>query len=255
MITTEEQKKLDEILISSIQKLGIDFYGRDITSKFEMYMKKLLEYNSHTNLTAITDPLEIYIKHFVDSVSAILAFEYIKEKDGIDYTDKKIIDVGTGAGFPSIPVKIIREELNMVLLDSLKKRIKFLEGIKSELDFKNLTLLHARAEDAAREIDKREKFDFVLSRAVANLPTLIEYCMPFLKKGGYMVCLKGPSINEEIEKSKKALEVLGGKLEHIIAVDIPYSDLKHQIAIFKKIKSTDKKYPRKAGTPQKEPIV
>ncbi len=252
-INNVPQEELDQLLMDSIQLLGLPIENVPAES-FEKYMNSLLAYNSHTNLTAITDPKEIYQKHFVDSITTILALENLKQQ-GVSYEDKRFIDVGTGAGFPSVPVKICLPEIDLTLLDSLEKRTRFLAQLGEELQLSKLTIQHDRAEDAARKKNQRESYDFVLSRAVANLPVLLEYCLPFLKKGGYMICLKGPSIDEEILSSKKALKVLGGELESVLDVQIPLVDWNHKIAIIKKVKNTDKVYPRKAGKPSKEPIV
>ncbi|MDO5062175.1 MAG: 16S rRNA (guanine(527)-N(7))-methyltransferase RsmG [Peptostreptococcaceae bacterium] len=251
------QNELNKLLIESIDVLGIEKNQEDqlIANKFQLYMQNLLEYNSHTNLTAITEPKEVYIKHFVDSISSILSLEYLKKRYGVDYEKKRFIDVGTGAGFPAVPVKILCPMIDLTLLDSLEKRTRFLTQLSEQLELSNVTILHQRAEDAARQKDKRESYDIVLSRAVANLPVLLEYCLPFIRKGGYMVCLKGPSIDEELAKSKKALKLLGGELVEVLSVAIPFSELDHKIAIFRKIKNTDGKYPRKAGKPSKEPLV
>ncbi len=252
-INNVPQEELDQLLMDSIQLLQLPLENVPAES-FAKYMNSLLAYNSHTNLTAITDPKEIYQKHFVDSITTILALEHLK-KQGVTYEDKRFIDVGTGAGFPSVPVKICLPEIDLTLLDSLEKRTRFLKQLSEELGLSKLTIQHDRAEDAARKKNQRESYDFVLSRAVANLPVLLEYCLPFLKKGGYMICLKGPSIEEELLSSKKALKVLGGELESVLDVQIPLVDWNHKIAIIKKVKNTDKAYPRKAGKPSKEPIV
>lgn len=247
------QEELNRLLIQSAQELVPDLEEVP-TKSFEKYMRKLLEYNTHTNLTAITDPIEIYQKHFVDSMTTILALEYLRKK-GVEYPSKRFIDVGTGAGFPSVPVKICLPMLDLTLLDSLKKRTRFLEQLAEELGLENLTIQHARAEDAAHQKNQRESYDFVLSRAVANLPVLLEYCLPFLKKGGYMICLKGPSVEEELKSSRRALKVLGGEVEAVLDVTVASVDWSHKIAIIKKVKNTDRVYPRKAGKPSKDPIL
>lgn len=247
-------ERADELLFESMRQMGIESEVSKTTlaQQFNRYMQNLLEYNAHTNLTAITEPEEVYIKHFVDSISAIVALKYLNDEK---YEQKTFIDVGTGAGFPSVPVKIVLPNIRLTLLDSLEKRTRFLKQLTNDLNLQNVTILHQRAEDAARQKDKRESYDFVLSRAVANLPVLLEYCLPFLKKNGYMICLKGPSIDEEIQKSKKALKILGAELIDILDIQIPFSDFNHKIAIIKKVKNTDGKYPRKAGTPSKEPLM
>ena len=247
---------LNHLLIDSIKQMGIQspIAEEKLIQAFEIYMKELLDYNAHTNLTAITEPEEIYTKHFVDSISAILALDYLEKNYAYQYRDKKYIDVGTGAGFPAVPVKILLEDMDLTLLDSLEKRTKFLAKLVEATGLEKVTILHQRAEDAARSADKREQYDLVLSRAVANLPVLLEYCLPFIKVGGYMVCLKGPSLEEEIAKSGNALKILGGKVEKILDVDLPFSDLNHKILIIQKVKKTGKAYPRKAGKPSKEPL-
>lgn len=252
-----KQEELNDLLLRSVEQLGIKKSEEDsvLAKKFECYMHSLLSYNSHTNLTAITEPKDIYIKHFVDSISAILSLEYLANKFGFDYKTKRFIDVGTGAGFPSVPVKILVPEIHLTLLDSLEKRTRFLNQLTEELHLSDVTVLHERAEDAARQKDKRESYDIVLSRAVANLPVLLEYCLPFIKKGGYMICLKGPSIDEELLKSERALSLLGGEPVDVLSVAIPFSNLDHKIAIFRKVRNTDKQYPRKAGKPSKEPLT
>ena len=249
------REELNTLLTESIVELELPLKGdAELLASFERYMQSLLEYNSHTNLTAITEPREIYQKHFVDSMTTIVALEHLKKK-GYSYLEKRFIDVGTGAGFPSVPVKICLKEIDLTLLDSLEKRTRFLRQLAEELKLDRLTILHDRAEDAARKKSLRESFDLVLSRAVANLPVLLEYCLPFLKKGGYMICLKGPSINEELASSDRALRTLGGEVEDVLDVKIPFVNWNHKIAVIKKVKNTDKAYPRKAGKPSKEPIV
>lgn len=257
-MSTDQQmtsEELDELLCSSIQQMGIKTTQSNqvLAQQFNRYMQNLLTYNAHTNLTAITQPKEVYIKHFVDSASVLLALEYLQHKG--EKMDGRFIDVGTGAGFPSVPAKILLPSMDLTLLDSLEKRTRFLRQLVDSLGLEKVTILHQRAEDAARQKDKREQFDFVLSRAVANLPVLLEYCLPFLKKDGYMICLKGPAVEEELQKSNRALQLLGAELVDILDVPIPFSTLEHKIAIFRKIKNTDGKYPRKAGTPSKEPLV
>lgn len=230
-------------------------YDTRIFEDFSIYKDILLEYNSHTNLTAIKDEKDIYIKHFIDSISTFEALKYLNEKYNFDVKNAKYIDIGAGAGFPSFPIKIVDRQLDITMLDSLKKRTKFLSLLSEQLGMEKLEILHERAEDSARNGNRREKYDVVLSRAVANLPVLLEYSLPFVKVGGFMVCLKGPLAEEEIENSKKALRLLGGKVVEVLSIDIPFSDLNHKIVIIKKIAKTNAKYPRKAGTPSKEPLI
>lgn len=211
--------------------------------KYYNYMNLLLEWNEKINLTAIIEPREIILKHFVDSLTIA---KYIKD-------DEKLIDVGTGAGFPGIPLSIVKENTDIVLLDSLNKRINFLEEVKENLKLENITTIHGRAEEFGKNKNEREKYDIATSRAVAPLNILLEYLLPLVKVGGKAICMKGSNI-EEIENAKNALEILGGKIEKIEEITLPNSDIKRNIIIVKKVKNTPSKYPRKPGTPSKEPI-
>jgi len=254
-----DQDVLDEILVSGLEKLGLlarenDKVARELCMDFALYKDKLLEYNAHTNLTSITDEKEVYIKHFLDSLSIFKAIETAKKK--VELTEgARIIDVGTGAGFPSLPMKIYRSDLHLTLLDSLNKRIKFLQEVCESLELEDTLCLHERAEDGARMADHREGYDMAVSRAVASLPALLEYCIPYVKVGGYFVCLKGPAVEEEIKMSEKALKVLKSEIVDVIDIEIPHSDLNHKIVIIKKNGKTEKAYPRKAGKPNKEPLI
>lgn len=249
-----KKEELSNMLREALDSWKIK-YDDKIFEDFTIYKDTLVEYNSHTNLTAIKDEKEIYVKHFIDSISTFEALKILKEKYNFDIEKARYIDIGAGAGFPSLPIKIVDKELDITMLDSLGKRTKFLRLVADKLELEKLEILHERAEDTARKMDKRENYDIVLSRAVANLPVLLEYSLPFIKIGGFMVCLKGPLADEEIENSKKALKLLGGKVVEVLSVDIPFSDLNHKIVIIEKIAKTDKKYPRKAGTPSKEPLI
>lgn len=209
---------------------------------FYKYMNLLLEWNEKMNLTAITEPNEVILKHFVDS----LTIANLVEKG------KKVIDVGTGAGFPGIPLSIVKEE-NITLLDSLNKRITFLEEVINKLELKNIKAIHARVEEFAKNKKERESYDIATSRAVAPLNVLLEYLLPLVKVGGVCICMKG-SNTEEIEEAKNALKILGGEIEKIERITLPESDITRNIVIVKKVKETPLKYPRKPGTPSKEPI-
>lgn len=215
-------------------------------NKFIKYKELIQEWNEKVNLTAITEESEIIKKHFIDSIKAF-KFEPLKNA-------KSIIDIGTGGGFPGIPIKIINENTDVVLLDSLNKRINFLNEVISELNLKNITAIHGRAEDFSRESKYREKFDIAISRAVSNLRVLSEYCIPYVKLNGYFISLKGPSVEEEILEAKNTIGVLGGKITEVIQVEIEDSDLKHNLVIIKKVRQTPKQYPRKYGQISKKTI-
>lgn len=213
--------------------------------KLFRYKDMLLEWNQKINLTAIEDERDIVIKHFIDSFS-ILPY--------LNRPDLGLIDIGTGAGFPGIPVKIANDALEVVLLDSLAKRVGFLNTVIKEIGLNKINALHGRAEDLGVNSNYREKFDVSVARAVAGLPVLLEYCLPFVKAGGIFIAMKG-SNTEEIEGSKKALEVLGGKIEEIKELTLPFSEMKRNLVIVRKFRQTPTKYPRKAGKPLKEPLV
>ena len=227
-----------------------DFYdlSDEKYNKFQKYMNLLIEWNKNINLTAITDKDEIELKHFVDSLTIN---KYISD-------NSKVIDVGTGAGFPGIPLKIYNESLDITLLDSLNKRINFLNHVIEELNLNKIKAVHSRAEDAAKKPDYREKFDVATSRAVANLSTLVEYLLPFVRVNGICICMKGPNVDEELSRAKKAIEVLGGRIEQVdnlkLAADDAENDLERNIIIIRKARKCSNKYPRKAGMPSKEPI-
>ena len=231
--------KMDKYAIN----LGIELSEKQI-DKFYEYMNLLLEWNEKINLTAIVDKDEIILKHFIDSITIS---KYIP-------SGTRIIDVGTGAGFPGIPLNIIRDDVDIVLLDSLQKRINFLDTIIKELNLKKIETIHSRVEELAKNKKYREKFDIATSRAVANLSTLSEYMIPLVKVGGQAICMKGALIEEELEDSKKAISVLGGKVDKLYNFNLPNTDIKRNIVIIDKISNTPIKYPRKPGTPSKEPI-
>ena len=212
--------------------------------QFEDYMRELLEWNEKINLTAITEEDDIILKHFVDSLTIS---NYIEK-------GQSVVDVGTGAGFPGIPLKIAREDVKVTLVDSLNKRIIFLKEVIQKLGLQKVETLHFRAEEFGQNKKYRESFDVATSRAVANLSTLVEYLLPLVKVGGICICMKGSEIEEELENSKKAIQVLGGKIEKVEEFTLPESDIKRNIVIIRKVKETPSRYPRKAGTPSKEPI-
>lgn len=211
--------------------------------QFYEYMKLLLSWNEKINVTAIKDEKEFIVKHFVDSLSIS---EFVGD-------NKRIIDVGTGGGFPGIPLKLFCDNLNVTLVDSVNKKITVLNDIINNMKLENIEALHSRAEDLARNKEYREKFDIATSRAVSNMSTLVEYLIPFVKVNGYIICMKGPDYEEELNLSKKAIEILGGKLEKIEKIIIN-NEIERNIIIIKKVKNTDNKYPRGQGKPLKEPI-
>ena len=239
-----------EILKHGTEKMGIEISQYQI-EQFIKYKDVLLEWNQKMNLTAITEEREIIIMHFLDSISC-LQTEYLPIRPTGESV--RLIDVGTGAGFPGIPLKIMLPEIKLTLLDSLKKRIGFLEEVSKDLGLDGVEFIHGRAEDFGKNKNYREKYNCVVSRAVAALNILTEYCLPFVKVGGYFICQKGPKLTEEMEEAKKAIKILGGKIVEQIKIDIPFSDRDHYILVIEKIKQTPIKYPRKAGKPSKTPI-
>lgn len=239
-----------EILKHGTEKMGIEISQYQI-EQFIKYKDILLEWNQKMNLTAITEEREIIIMHFLDSISCLQTGYLPIRPTG---ESARLIDVGTGAGFPGIPLKIMLPEIKLTLLDSLKKRIGFLEEVSKGLDLNGVEFIHGRAEDFGKNKNYREKYNCVVSRAVAALNILAEYCLPFVKVGGYFICQKGPKLIEEMEEAKKAIKILGGKIVEQIKIDIPFSDRDHYILVIEKIKQTPIKYPRKAGKPSKNPI-
>lgn len=234
-----------DILRKGIEELGISVNDK-ILQDFKVYREVLVDWNQKMNLTGIEEEREVYIKHFLDSISAITN-NYIK--DGMS-----IIDVGTGAGFPGLPLRMCLKNVKLTLLDSLNKRINFLQEVSAKVGIDDIEFIHGRAEDFGKDENYREKYDIATARAVAGLPVLIEFCAPFIKLGGYFVCLKGPNANLELEEAKKAIEIMGLEFVEKIDVKLPELDLSHNILVFKKIKNTPEKYPRKAGKPSKNPI-
>ena len=232
-------------------KIAATEYGLNLTedqiSAFNKYYELLYEWNKKINLTAITEPKDVAIKHMVDSLSCFKA-DLFKE-------NTSLIDVGTGAGFPGLPLKIFYPSLKLTLLDSLNKRVKFLQLVVDELGLKDVEVIHARSEEAARNKIYREKFDLATARAVARLPIICEYCLPFVKDGGTFIALKGRQYEEEATQAQKAIKILGGEIADIMPVKLPEIDDKRAVIYIKKIKSTPKTYPRKAGTPERNPIV
>lgn len=219
----------------------------DQALKFDQYYKMIFEWNEKINLTAITDESEAAYKHFIDCLACF--------KCGKISPGAKIIDVGTGAGFPGIPLKICDPTLDVTLMDSLNKRITFLNEVINGLSLKAITAVHARAEELGKNKKYREKYDICVSRAVANLASLSELCLPFVKTGGYFLSMKGPKADEELKNAERAIELMGGKTEDIFRYDIADEEYKRNMVIIKKISETPVRYPRKAPKPVKEPLV
>ena len=225
-----------EILEKGFADLSFNIDEEKI-KKFEEYSKILVEWNEKMNLTAVTDPEGIAVKHFLDSIAPLNEIGF-KE-------NSKVIDVGTGAGFPGIPIKIMREDLNFTFMDSLQKRINFLNEVSTKISLKDSEFIHARAEEAGKEKKFREKFDYAVSRAVANMKVLCEYCLPFVKVGGVFVAFKQFEVDEEIEEAKAMIGNLGGKISDIKKVNIPQSDIVRKIVLVEKINETPPQFPRR----------
>ncbi len=235
-----------DLLKEGCNQFNISISEEQISQFFE-YKRILLEWNEKMNLTAIEEERDIVIKHFLDSITCCL----IEELKG----SGSIIDVGTGAGFPGIPLRIMLPEIKLTLLDSLNKRINFLKEVCDELKLSEVSFVHGRAEDMGQSKLYREKFDYAVARAVAPLNVLAEYCLPFVRVGGYFICQKGPQLEEEMKGAKKAISILGGEVIKQEIIKLPFSDISHRIAVIKKVKQTPTNYPRKAGKPSKEPII
>ena len=213
---------------------------------YHQYYQLLIEWNEKINLTAITEPNAVAVKHIIDSLSCY--------DPKIFHPGAKLIDVGTGAGFPGLPLKIWQKDLNVTLLDSLQKRVNFLTTVVEQLGLENVEVIHSRAEEGAKQGLYRERYDIAVSRAVARLSVLSELCMPFVKVGGYFVALKGAQYQEEINDGKRAIQLLGGKVETVVPIKLPGLDDIRAVIYIKKIKATPHSYPRKAGTPEKNPL-
>ena len=233
------------ILEQGCGQLGIEL---DDTQKkqFTDFYEFLIEKNKVMNLTGITEFQEVLVKHFLDSLACVKAADMSKVS--------RVIDVGTGAGFPGIPLKIAFPHLNACLLDSLKKRVNFLEETFRLLDFSNIAAVHGRAEEYAKNKEYRESFDLCVSRAVSNLATLSEYCLPYVKKGGCFISYKSGTVQEEVKQAEKAAKILGGKIKDILYFSLPGSEIQRSLVVIEKTGSCPSRYPRKAGTPLKEPL-
>lgn len=240
--------KFRDLMEQGLKEFAVELSEKQIDQFYEYY-RFLLQWNEVMNLTAITQLEEVVTKHFVDSLSLV------KAVDREMLCELNVLDLGTGAGFPGIPLKIAFPSMKIVLMDSLNKRIKFLNDVISKLELHDIYAIHGRAEDYGRDNEYREQFDLCVSRAVANLSTLSEYCIPFVKIKGIFIPYKSGNVEEEIRQSKGALEVLGGRIESVTEFLLPGSDMGRALIKVKKIKATSKKYPRKAGIPGKEPLI
>lgn len=236
---------MSEMLKNRMDRLQIET-NENMLEQFDLFYHLLVEWNKVMNLTGITEYEEVVEKHFADSLSLARFLDLNKIHT--------VIDVGTGAGFPGIPLKIAFPHLKVVLLDSLNKRINFLNEVIAKLDLKEIHTIHGRAEEYARKPEYREQFDLCVSRAVANLSVLSEYCIPYIRVGGIFIPYKSGEIDEEVAASRKAVDILGGQIDHVEKFQLPDTDIHRSFVFINKIKNTQKKYPRKAGTPAKEPL-
>ena len=234
-----------DFLKESLEKLGLE-PSDEQCGQLNSFHKILCEWNEFMNLTGITEYNEVVIKHFVDSLAVNCVYS-LKKTD-------RVVDIGTGAGFPGIPLKIMYPETSFTLLDSLNKRIKFLDEVIKVNGLEKIETLHARAEDFARNKAYREKFDVCVSRAVANLSTLSEYCLPYVKVGGVFISYKAGQLDDELEASERAVKLLGGQIEQVHKLTLPDTDIDRTFVVIKKTAATSGKYPRKAGMPSKEPL-
>ncbi|PTX62413.1 16S rRNA (guanine527-N7)-methyltransferase [Melghirimyces profundicolus] len=225
--------------------LGLELSGEQL-DRFSLYFRLLVEGNQKLNLTTITKESEVFIKHFYDSLTVAGHLPLTSMET--------VIDVGTGAGFPGLPLKIAFPHLRLVLLDSLNKRVTFLKETTEQLGLKGVQYLHARAEEAARNRSHREAYDLAAARAVAKLNVLSEYCLPFVRRGGWFVAMKGPDVSEEMQESERAIQVLGGTPVETVSLSLPENQGKRNLILIQKKSPTPKTYPRKAGTPLRKPV-
>ena len=243
--------EMTPILASGAKEMAIPLSAENIRA-FSEYARLLKEWNEKMNLTNITDDKGIAIRHFIDSLTLVSHLE--EESAKKRKKNLSLIDVGTGAGFPGIPLKVAMPELEVTLLDSLRKRVSFLDAVCTALDLKKIITVHSRAEDAGLSKQYREKFDVATARAVASLPVLCEYCLPFVKVGGIFLAMKG-NVEEEAEAAKKAIVTLGGTIETLHHFTLPGTDMNRSIIVIRKVRATPARYPRQAGKPEKEPLV
>ena len=234
-----------DLMSKSAEDVGLQL-SKEQYEKFLIYMKLLQEWNEKINLTAIVEDEEVIKKHFIDSIKAF-------KRDELKSANT-LIDVGTGAGFPGLPIAIMKSDIKVTLLDSLNKRVNFLNTVIDKLELTNISTIHSRAEDGARDSKLREKFDIATSRAVANMSVLSEFCLPYVKVGGSFIALKGPAVDQEIKESMGAIKILGGEFLDVCEVNIEDTELRHNLVVVKKIKECSKLYPRKAGLITKDPL-
>lgn len=227
--------------------IELKFECSDLTiERFDHYRELLVERNKVMNLTSIVEREEVEIKHFLDSIACIT--------DELTNSDIKVIDVGTGAGFPGLPIKIVYNNIHLTLLDSLNKRINFLEEVVDKLELNDVECIHGRAEDFGKDHAHREKYDVTVSRAVADLAVLAEYCLPFVKVGGYFISQKSKKAKDEVIAAQNALDILGGSVEKVLEIKVPYLEAERYLVVIRKVKETPEKYPRRSGKPLKKPL-
>ncbi|MCL6559573.1 MAG: 16S rRNA (guanine(527)-N(7))-methyltransferase RsmG [Firmicutes bacterium] len=236
---------LAETLFTGAVEMGIEITEGQI-KKFEKYYLMLIETNKRFNITSIVEEKEVAVKHFLDSLTCLKAASFEE--------NMSLADIGTGAGFPGIPLKICQPALCVTLVESMEKRVTFLREVIQMLGLKKIEAVHARAEDLGRKKEYRERYDRVVARAVADLRVLAEYCLPAVKKGGIFLAMKGPKVESEITAAEKAIEILGGKIENLINLRLPFIGDERNLVVIKKVRQTPEKYPRRAGMPQKKPI-
>ena len=235
-------KEFKEIFVNESKDLNLEINDKQL-ELFYQYMNGIIDWNDKINVTAITDEKMFIVKHFVDSLAIN---KFVAQA-------KSIIDIGTGGGFPGIPLKIMNYDKKVTLIDSVNKKLNVIRDITKDMDLGELEILHSRAEDLASKQEYREAYDIATTRAVSNFSTILEYMLPFIKVGGYAICMKGPNYTEEFEEAKVAIEVLGGKFDSIERLNVG-NELERNIIIIKKVKNTPKKFPRGQGKPLKEPI-
>jgi len=256
--------EIEKRFLAQLKELEVEL-TKEKEQMFEKYYRLLFSWNELMNLTAITEKNQVYEKHFLDSLSIVKMLDMKKMNETVEERDKlgeikgvqrgcRVLDIGTGAGFPGIPLKIVFPEIKMVLLDSLEKRVRFLGEVVKELEINRISCLHGRAEDFARKEEYRQGFDLVVSRAVADLSVLSEYALPFVKVGGSFVAYKSSSIKEEVDKSENAIEVLGGQIKEEVTFSLPDTEIRRTLLRIEKVSDTPEKYPRRAGKPEKTPL-